>query len=82
MILQEICDQHTIEIQVIQREYFEQARQVKTEAEFLAIKRAENQALRDKLEDQSRALAFMAGEKIEPKTHFGEAVVVGVSGVD
>lgn len=32
------------------------------------------------LERQARALRFMAGEKIEPEMHFGEAVLVGIGG--
>lgn len=50
-------------------------------AELLKIRLEQNDILKELLRKQRRALAFMAGEKIEPETHFGEAIIRGEGGM-
>lgn len=71
----QIFDAHTTEIKCILKD-FQDAANGKTGDELLAIRRAENAALADAAARQGRVLAFMAGEPIEPQTHFGEAVLL------
>ena len=47
----------------------------------LEIHRKMNAALLERIRLQERELAFLAGEKIEPEVHFGEAVLLPVGGM-
>lgn len=76
----QVFDAHIHEVQTVIRE-FNLRCTGKQGADLLAIRREMNKALVELLTEQARAMAFMAGEKIEPKTHFGEAVIVGRGGV-
>ena len=42
--------------------------------------RGQNSALADWLTEENRLLAHIAGEQVEPKTLYAEAIVVGVVG--
>lgn len=51
-------------------------------ASALQLRLEQNAALREILRKQERHLRFMNGEPIEPETHYVEAVIVGLGGVD
>ncbi len=76
----QVLDNHIHEIQVVIRDYNARCTG-KQGAELLALRREMNRAIVDLLGDQARAMAFMAGEKIEPKTVFAEAIIVGEGGI-
>lgn len=48
---------------------------------LLTLRLAQNAELKEILRRQERHLRFMNGEKIEPETHFVEAVIDGRGGV-
>lgn len=50
-----------------------------TATEAATAQRAMIATLIDKLKEQDRHIAWMTGETIEAKQHFGEAVIIGVS---
>jgi hypothetical protein len=46
--------------------------------ELLAVARVGNAAIAELVRQQGRALALLAGEKIEPEVQFGEGVLIGI----
>lgn len=48
--------------------------------EMIQIYQVLVRALHDKLDDQSRAIAFARGEPYSPKVHSAEAILIGVGG--
>lgn len=76
----QILDAHAIELQVIIHNANADAANAQG-AELLAARRRMNQALQDKLKEQARVMTFMAGEKVEPEQHFGEAVLLPAGGL-
>jgi hypothetical protein len=46
--------------------------------ELLAVARAGNAVIAELVRQQGRALALLAGEKIEPEVQFGEGVLIGI----
>jgi hypothetical protein len=49
-------------------------------SDLLTVARAGNQAIANLVEQQGRALKFLAGEKIEPQVQFAEGVLIGIGG--
>ncbi len=50
----------------------------KTDEEVFELQRQENKELAECCAKHKRELDYVAGEKVEPVTHFAEAVLVGV----
>jgi len=46
-------------------------------SEAAALHRHMNEVLIDKIKEQDRHILWALGEKIEPKHHFGEAIITG-----
>jgi hypothetical protein len=74
----EIYDRYFIEIQLVMRRYHAAAATMDDAKKLLELRRQENTALLDLLQQQKRALAYAAGEVVEPETLFAEAVIRGV----
>jgi hypothetical protein len=53
---------------------------IMSDLDILTIRRRENAELMAALEQQKRELDLMAGEQVQPKMHFAEAVVTGAGG--
>jgi hypothetical protein len=47
-------------------------------SDLLAVARDGNAAIAELVRQQGRALALLAGEKIEPEVQFGEGVLIGI----
>jgi streptomycin 6-kinase len=60
---------------------FKQEAQDKEGDELLAVRRAEAAALFEVVNNIKRVLAYRSGEKIEPVSHSGEAVLQMVGGI-
>ena len=73
-------DKYFIEIQMVMRRYQITAARCETPEELLALRREENDALRDLVHQQSRALALLAGETVPPEVQFAKVVVRGLGG--
>jgi len=76
-----VLDSLAREIQQNLVDYNAQANGKTDKAELLRIRLEQNDALKELLRKQRRALALMAGEKIEPEMHFGEAIITGQGGM-
>ena len=79
MIDDDTFDKYFMEIQMVLRRYQRTAAGLEGE-KLLALRREENEVLLDLLMQQKRALAFAAGEKVEPMVQFGKGVLVGKVG--
>ena len=74
----DVYDRYFIEIQMVLRRYQHTAAKLDGDlAKLLVLRREENEALRDLLEQQRRALAFAAGEPVEPTVQFAKSIVSG-----
>jgi len=62
-------------------EYNTRANGITDKTLLLNLRTEQNLALVELLQKHRRAMAFMAGEKIEPELHFGEAVLLPVGGL-
>jgi len=49
--------------------------------DVIAVHRKMNAELLERIRLQDRELALISGEKIEPETHFGEAILLPVGGM-
>lgn len=49
--------------------------------ELIALRKQENAALFDKLNQQKRAIAFIAGEPVAPEVHYAAAVLYPKGGL-
>lgn len=79
MTTRQILDQHRTEIESILRYDLDKSFGY-TDEELLAIRRHENLVLIDLLITHKRVMALMAGEPIEPVTHFAESVLLPAGG--
>jgi hypothetical protein len=75
-----IFDDMAREIAAICYNYNVKANGVRDKAELLKIRGEQNDVLMETLRKHRRTMDFMAGKAVEPQTHFGEAVLIGVGG--
>jgi hypothetical protein len=47
-------------------------------SDLLLVARVGNAAIAELVRQQGRALAYLAGEEIEPEVQFGEGVLIGI----
>lgn len=73
-------DKYFMEIQMLMRRYQMTAARCETPEDLLALRREENDALLELVQQQKRALSYTAGENVEPMTHFAKVVVTGTGG--
>lgn len=74
--IQQVVDGHEFEVRRLVSEYRSKIR-IAAPNVALGLVRERNKVLAELLANQERVLAFHCGEKVEPKTQFGEAVIVG-----
>ena len=76
-----VLDALANELQMKLIEYNALADGMKDKKELLRLRIQQNEELKEILRKQLRHLKFMNGEKIEPETHFVEAVIEGKGGL-
>lgn len=76
----QILDSYTHDAQRVIFKYNELTNGKKDKAELLELYLARNAELTELLRQQTRAIRYMKGEKVEPEVQFAEAVIEGTFG--
>jgi len=77
-----VFDAYQREILSTISQYNSRASGVTDKSTLIDIYLAQNDALREVLRKQNRALRWMRGEAVEPEHHEVEAVIIGVGGLE
>lgn len=76
-----VVDALARELQEVLNTYNAKSNGITDKATLLALRLEQNSVLAEVLRKQRRHLRFMNGEKIEPETHYAEAIITGRGGL-